>query len=170
MAITGTFYVPYKDVFCPFIMRSRTNVRQLVSAGRIVCLVVRQSVCFTSRFPSTYGAAKMKSIVRSSLDLLLRSARISTKIPARIPALSLAAAAATLAFSACAPTFAQDSDTLRSGDSRGQPVKVMIISMFGPEGQVWLDKLGPWQAVKIPGLSPDYPDIHCNVQDVCVIA
>jgi purine nucleoside permease len=126
-------------------------------------------VCFTSRSPSTYGAAKMKSIVRSSLDLLLRSARISTKIPARIPALSLAAAAATLAFSACAPTFAQDSDTLRSGDSRGQPVKVMIISMFGPEGQVWLDKLGPWKAIRVTGLSPDYPVVNCNRQEICVM-
>jgi purine nucleoside permease len=45
----------------------------------------------------------------------------------------------------------------------------MIISMFGPEGQVWLDRLGPWKAVAVPGLSPDYPEVHCNRQDICVL-
>jgi hypothetical protein len=59
----------------------------------------------------------MKSIVRSSLDLLLRSTRSRTRIvtqpthiTSRIPALSLAAAMATLLFSACEPTFAQGPD------------------------------------------------------------
>ncbi len=47
--------------------------------------------------------------------------------------------------------------------------KVMIISMFGPEGQVWLDKLGPWRQIKVPGLSPDYPSVSCNRADVCVM-
>lgn len=47
--------------------------------------------------------------------------------------------------------------------------KVMIISMFGPEGKVWLDKLGPWRQIAVPGLSPDYPAIHCNRADVCVL-
>ncbi|TDY54049.1 purine nucleoside permease [Paraburkholderia rhizosphaerae] len=47
--------------------------------------------------------------------------------------------------------------------------KVMIVSMFGPEGQVWLDKLGPWQQIRVPGLSPDYPMVRCNEQDVCVM-
>jgi purine nucleoside permease len=121
----------------------------------------------------------MKSIVRSSLDLLLRCARssarvthqISARIPSRVPALSLTAAAATLAFSACAPTFAQDSDDFRGGNGShgGQDVKVMIVSMFGPEGQVWLDKLGPWKTIRVPGLSPDYPLVHCNRQDICVM-
>jgi purine nucleoside permease len=48
-------------------------------------------------------------------------------------------------------------------------VKVMIVSMFGPEGKVWLDRLGPWQNIAIDGLSPDYPEVRCNVQDVCVM-
>ncbi|MCG1048555.1 purine nucleoside permease (plasmid) [Mycetohabitans rhizoxinica] len=51
----------------------------------------------------------------------------------------------------------------------GRAVKVMIVSMFGPEGQVWLDQLGPWQAIRVPGLSPDYPSVHCNRSDVCVL-
>lgn len=67
------------------------------------------------------------------------------------------------------PVHSHGEPLSRDRHLRGRQVKVMIVSMFGPEGQVWLDKLGPWQAVKIPGLSPDYPDIHCNVQDVCVM-
>lgn len=47
--------------------------------------------------------------------------------------------------------------------------KVMIVSMFGPEGKVWLDKLGPWQEIRVPGLSPDYPVVRCNEMDVCVM-
>ncbi|RFU49478.1 purine nucleoside permease [Paraburkholderia sp. DHOC27] len=52
---------------------------------------------------------------------------------------------------------------------RTRHVKVMIVSMFGPEGKVWLDHLGPWQAITVEGLSPDYPQVHCNAQDVCVM-
>ncbi len=62
-----------------------------------------------------------------------------------------------------------DSFAQGNGESHGRPVKVMIISMFGPEGQVWLDKLGPWQDIPVAGLSPDYPNIHCNRQDICVM-
>ncbi|QBR01670.1 purine-nucleoside phosphorylase [Paraburkholderia pallida] len=61
-------------------------------------------------------------------------------------------------------TFAQDEAT-----PHGRPIKVMIISMFGPEGQVWLDHLGPWQDITVAGLSPDYPTVHCNRQDICVM-
>ncbi|MGX7001636.1 purine-nucleoside phosphorylase [Caballeronia sp. KNU42] len=86
----------------------------------------------------------------------------------RIPALSLTAAAAALLFSACEPTFAQASDS-DNDHGHGQPVKVMIISMFGPEGQVWLDKLGPWKAIHVAGLSPDYPVVNCNRQEICVM-
>jgi purine nucleoside permease len=48
-------------------------------------------------------------------------------------------------------------------------VKVMIISMFGPEAQPWLDKLQLRDAITVPGLSPDYPDVHCNDDDVCSV-
>ena len=41
------------------------------------------------------------------------------------------------------------------------PVRVMIVSMFGPEGQVWLSP-EPGQAIAVPGLSPDYPEVHCG--------
>lgn len=80
------------------------------------------------------------------------------------------AAAATL-FALCAAPAQADYPSARppvDGFSVHAP-KVMIISMFGPEGKVWLDKLGPWQAYTIPGLSPDYPTVSCNRQDVCVV-
>jgi purine nucleoside permease len=78
--------------------------------------------------------------------------------------------AACAAFSS-GPASADDNDGFSHGDggSHGQPVKVMIISMFGPEGQVWLDNLGPWREITVDGLSPDYPTVHCNRQDVCVM-
>jgi purine nucleoside permease len=49
------------------------------------------------------------------------------------------------------------------------PVKVLIISMFGPEGKTWLDRLGPTRAITVPGLSPDYPAVRCNRDQICVV-
>ncbi|MGF6543779.1 purine nucleoside permease [Paraburkholderia youngii] len=83
---------------------------------------------------------------------------------AAISSLLLAGAAALPAIAHADDGFAQD-----DGASHGRPVKVMIISMFGPEGQVWLDHLGPWQDIPVAGLSPDYPAVHCNRQEVCVM-
>ncbi|CAB3764503.1 purine-nucleoside phosphorylase [Paraburkholderia humisilvae] len=80
--------------------------------------------------------------------------------------------ALTACMAACSTTaIAQDDDRIAHGDgeSGAQPVKVMIISMFGPEGQVWLDRLGPWRTIPVAGLSPDYPAVQCNRQDVCVM-
>jgi len=84
-----------------------------------------------------------------------------------LAALSLAACSAVTVAPANAPhdDFAQNSESA----AHGRPVKVMIISMFGPEGKVWLDHLGPWEDIPIAGLSPDYPAVHCNRQDVCVV-
>ena len=82
----------------------------------------------------------------------------------------LSAAALTLAACAATASNAQDNaDSFTETASAGHPVKVMIISMFGPEGQVWLDHLGPWKPIPVAGLSPDYPVINCNRQDVCVV-
>ncbi|PFW64168.1 purine nucleoside permease, partial [Bacillus sp. AFS075960] len=82
----------------------------------------------------------------------------------------LSAAAFSLAACATAPSIAQDNQGNAGNDfaetgAQGRPVKVMIITMFGPEGQAWLDRLGPWRDVAVPGLSPDYPAVHCNRQD-----
>jgi purine nucleoside permease len=107
----------------------------------------------------------MKSIIDRPIISPATLSRRSRRI--RVPLLVVAAATAMFA-SACAPVRPQSTaDT--SASATAQPVKVMIISMFAPEGQVWLDKLGPWKAISVPGLSPDYPDVHCNAQGVCVM-
>lgn len=49
------------------------------------------------------------------------------------------------------------------------PVRVMIVSMFGPEGQVWRDQRNLSQAITVPGLSPDYPEVHCGPDKVCQV-
>jgi purine nucleoside permease len=77
-------------------------------------------------------------------------------------------AAAALACMAT-PALARTVNDVHEAPPQGRPVKVMIVSMFGPEGKVWLDRLGPWQVIRVPGLSPDYPDVHCNRQEVCVM-
>jgi purine nucleoside permease len=48
-----------------------------------------------------------------------------------------------------------------------RPVKVLIISMFGLEGDVWRQPLGPSDEIVVPGLSADYPVVRCNASDVC---
>ena len=81
--------------------------------------------------------------------------------------LSTATAAVALALGALTCARADDRDGRGFGDTH-EP-KVMIISMFGPEAQAWLDRLGPFRQIKVPGLSPDYPVVNCNRADVCVL-
>ena len=88
---------------------------------------------------------------------------------------------AALSLAACAsqsPSTQQDARSLsaqsaafaQSGASaHGRAVKVMIVTMFAPEAKTWLDRLGPWESVTIAGLSPDYPNVQCNADDVCVM-
>ncbi len=46
-------------------------------------------------------------------------------------------------------------------------VKVMIVSMFGLEGAPWLAALKPEREVRVPGLSSDFPIVHCTASGVC---
>ena len=80
--------------------------------------------------------------------------------------LILGAVLALLLVTAC---FSSVRASVRHERGDRRPVKVMIISMFGPEGQVWLDHLGPWRDIRVPGLSPDYPVVHCDRSSVCVV-
>ena len=70
----------------------------------------------------------------------------------------LAAASALFAISAAGPAFADDD---------GRPVKVMIINMFSSEGSAFTTPLNLTEAVPVRGLSPDYPNIMCNSDNVC---
>lgn len=72
------------------------------------------------------------------------------------------APAATTAPPGTAATVAADATT-------ATPVKVMIVSMFGPEGDVWLKRLPLTEAILVPGLSPDYPAVHCASNGICQI-
>jgi purine nucleoside permease len=51
----------------------------------------------------------------------------------------------------------------------GRQVKVLIITMFGGEAGAWMEPLGMTDAIEVPGLSPDYPEVHCNSDDVCLL-
>jgi purine nucleoside permease len=83
-------------------------------------------------------------------------------LPART-ALKLALVATTLALGACAavsPTPAVPAP---------RPVKVMVVTLFGPEAAPWLAQLPITDTVRVPGLSADYPDVKCTATDVCVM-
>jgi purine nucleoside permease len=47
--------------------------------------------------------------------------------------------------------------------------KVMIVSLFEPEAEPWLTNLKIDRKIRIPGLSPDFPQISCSGEDVCVM-
>ena len=50
-----------------------------------------------------------------------------------------------------------------------RPLKVVIISMFAPEGEPWIAPFQLKEEIVVPGLSPDYPAIKCNADDVCLM-
>jgi hypothetical protein len=56
-------------------------------------------------------------------------------------------------------------------DHDGRPVKIMIINMFGgpapSEASAFTGNLHLNEAIHVRGLSPDYPNILCNSDDVC---
>jgi purine nucleoside permease len=47
-------------------------------------------------------------------------------------------------------------------------VKVLIITLFKPEADAWAP-LALTQDISVPGLSPDYPNVRCNADDVCLL-
>jgi purine nucleoside permease len=48
-------------------------------------------------------------------------------------------------------------------------LKVLIITMFGPEAQPWVEPFTLKEEIAVPGLSPDYPALRCNADDVCLL-
>lgn len=85
----------------------------------------------------------------------------------RLSSLSLrvvAAAAASLLI-ATAPSLAA-----AAGKSPApQPVKVMIITLFGPEAAPWLKQLPLKRAVRVAGLSAEYPEVKCTDSGICLM-
>jgi purine nucleoside permease len=67
--------------------------------------------------------------------------------------------------------FASSQSTIAAGTTStpARPLKVVIISMFGPEAEPWIKPLNLTQQVPVIGLSEDYPTLKCNLDDVCLL-
>jgi purine nucleoside permease len=50
-----------------------------------------------------------------------------------------------------------------------RPVKVMIITLFGPEAAPWVAQLPLKQTVRVAGLSSQYPDVRCTDNGICLM-
>ena len=50
-----------------------------------------------------------------------------------------------------------------------RPVKVMLITLFGPEAAPWLAQLPLKQSIRVPGLSAEYPEVRCTDSGVCLM-
>jgi purine nucleoside permease len=48
-------------------------------------------------------------------------------------------------------------------------VKVLVITMFPPEAQPWIEAFKLGEKIAVPGLSPDHPELRCNTDDVCLV-
>jgi purine nucleoside permease len=46
--------------------------------------------------------------------------------------------------------------------------KVMVITMFGGEAAPWLENMDLAETIAVPGLSQEYPEVHCSA-DLCVM-
>jgi len=59
-----------------------------------------------------------------------------------------------------------------SGQSAGSApiaVKVMIVNLFSFEAAPWLKALHAEREIRVPGLSKDYPVVHCTADGVCEV-
>lgn len=79
--------------------------------------------------------------------------------------------AAALAFGLAA-LFAGSAHAQGTTEKTSPPpraIKVLVVTMFGPEAQPWIEPFGLTQEVPVPGLSEDYPALKCNSDDVCLL-
>jgi len=93
-----------------------------------------------------------------------RSARAITAMTSMLTALSRRARVALAVLVAFAGTAQAAEPT-----PPARPLKVLIISMFSHEAEPWLAPLALNESIAVPGLSPDYPALHCNADDVCLL-
>jgi purine nucleoside permease len=56
-----------------------------------------------------------------------------------------------------------------AADPPPREIKVLVITMFGPEAEPWVTPFKLDQQITVPGLSPDYPSLRCNADDVCIV-
>jgi purine nucleoside permease len=75
--------------------------------------------------------------------------------------LRLAALAALASVAGCASPG--------TGAEAPRPVKVMIVTLFGPEAEAWTSHLAFDRTYVVPGLSADFPAVKCTADDVCLL-
>ena len=85
---------------------------------------------------------------------------------------SLILAVASLVFLSVATPLEQRDNDLDKRAAKISP-KVVIVSMFAPEAEVWYGKTEfnlLAQNITVPGLSPLFPQVHCTAKgDVCQV-
>lgn len=57
----------------------------------------------------------------------------------------------------------------QTADPAPRALKVLVITMFGPEAEPWLAPMDLNEEIRVPGLSADYPALRCNADDVCLL-
>ena len=87
----------------------------------------------------------------------------------RLPRIGCSALAWLCLAWACLTGAAQAAESASAGTPAPRALKVLIISMFGPEAEPWIAPLALTESVPVPGLSPDYPALRCNGDDVCLL-
>jgi purine nucleoside permease len=54
-------------------------------------------------------------------------------------------------------------------DAAPREIKALVITMFAPEAEPWVNSFKLAESIAVPGLSPDYPALRCNADDVCLV-
>jgi len=50
-----------------------------------------------------------------------------------------------------------------------RPVKVLLVTMFGPEAEAWTSRLAFDAGTRVPGLAAEFPAVRCTADDVCLL-
>jgi len=87
-----------------------------------------------------------------------------------LPSLSLASRRAiAAALAAASLLMAAEPSSAAARTPTARPVKVMIVTLFGPEAAPWLAQLPLKQTIRVAGLSSPYPDVRCTDSGICVM-
>ncbi|RSH77749.1 uncharacterized protein EHS24_002807 [Apiotrichum porosum] len=77
--------------------------------------------------------------------------------------------AALVGLAVASPTPSNSGNSVRGNTGNGQKIapKVFVFSMYDSE-DVWTDRIALTQNVTVPGLSPLFPNVHCNAAgEIC---
>jgi len=100
---------------------------------------------------------------------MLRNPAMRSLLPSPLRPLAALLGSIALLALACACLSGTAGAAEPAGSLAPRPVKVLIISMFGPEAEPWIAPLALRESIPVPGLSPDYPALRCNADDVCLL-